>query len=86
MMRTAADYNALRALFEWPYGANQAQQGVVIPHLIAKIARKIRVKMPDGTFEGMCAGLFGKPALVFLSLASLAHCQSAFGTLHLLSC
>jgi hypothetical protein len=59
MLRTAADYNALRALFEWPYGANQAQQGIVLAQLIAKWAKKIRVKMPDGTFEGLCAGLFG---------------------------
>jgi hypothetical protein len=59
MLKTAADFNALRALMGWSYLANDAQIGIVLPQLVAKYSRMVRVKMPDGSFEGICAGLFG---------------------------
>ena len=82
MLKTASDYNALRALMGWSFGANDAQIGIVMPHLLAKYARSIRVKMPDGTFEGIGLGLLGNMQAVEAMHADLKLAMRALTNGH----
>ena len=82
MLKTASDYNALRALMGWSYGANDAQIGIVMPHIVAKYARSIRVKMPDGTFEGIGLGLLGNMQAVEAMHADLKLAMRALTNGH----
>jgi hypothetical protein len=82
MLKTASDYNALRALMGWSYGANDAQIGIVMPQIVAKYARSIRVKMPDGTFEGIGLGLLGNMQAVEAMHADLKIAMRALTNGH----
>jgi hypothetical protein len=82
MLKTASDYCALRALMGWSFGANDAQIGIVMPHLLAKYARSIRVKMPDGTFEGIGLGLLGNMQAVEAMHADLKLAMRALTNGH----